>query len=116
LDIRLISFALEKELKCHIRDEIVYTHIKILSLIHMIKQKTEIKSNKIIIYRDNSRSKSSKLDESKSLEYYGIEGYSYDEANQLVNFDKTVLYYDFAILDNQDPILNSDFYFSDSKK
>jgi hypothetical protein len=115
LDIRLLPFALEKELKCHIRDEIVYTHIKILSLIHLIRQKTEIKSNRIIIYRDNSRAKSSKLDENKSLEYYGIEGYSYDEADQLSNVDKVILYYDYAILDNKDPILNSDFYFNDSK-
>ena len=116
LDIRLFPFAFEKELKCHIKDEIVYTHIKILSLIDLIRKKTEIKSNRIIIYRDNSRVKSSKLDENKNLEYYGIEGYNYEEAEKLSNAEKIVLYYDYAILDNNDPILNSDFYFNDSKK
>lgn len=116
IDIRLLPFALEKELKCHIRDEIVYTHIKVYSLINLIKQKTQITSNKIIIYRDNTRSKSSKLDEFKNLEYYGIEGYSYEEAKQLTHVDRVLLYYDYAILDNNDPILNSDFYFNDMKK
>lgn len=97
----------------HIKDEIVYTHLKVISLVEMIKERLDIVSNKISIYQDSSKSKVSYMDEHRTLEEYGFNGSNYNDVAQ--SADKTILYYDYSILGNDDPILNCDFYFHDYK-
>ena len=96
--------------KCHLKDEVVYTHLKVYSLVELIRNKLDICSIKLVIYEDAARLK--QLDEKKTLEECGYEGDpSYDKVAALASSDKHVLFYDYAILNNNDPILNCDFYF-----
>jgi hypothetical protein len=87
--------------------------MKVHSLIELIKDKLDIVSYKISIYRDIQKSKSSYLEEHKSLEDYGYKGELYEDA--LKSSDKLALYFDYRVLNNDDPILNSDYYFNDYK-
>lgn len=110
---KLITFAADKEYKGFIKDQIVSCNMKIISLIEIIKNKTDIASTKISIFTDTSRSKQSHLDENKTLRHYGFTGAPYNDV--AAGNDKTVLYYDYAILGNNDPILNCDIYFHNYK-
>ena len=115
LDIKLITFANDKEFKGHIKDEIVYSHLKVFSLIELIKEKTDIASNKIILYQDYKTStgeKSGKMDIEKTLEEHGYMGKNYNELN---DSEKVNIFFDYKILGDNDPILKSDFYFHDYK-
>lgn len=113
LDLKHITFVNEKDFRGHIKDEIVDTKSKIISLIELLKDRLDIASYKISIFQDPAKTKASYLDESRTLESYGFTGADYQEA--LHNNEKTVLYFDYFILNNNDPILNCDFYFNDYK-
>jgi hypothetical protein len=110
----LITFVSDKEYKGHIKNEIVYTHLKVYSLIELIKEKLDIASYKISIYREANKSKANYLEENRTLEEYGYIGASYNDT--LKSIDKVTLFFDYRILENDDPILNSDFYFHNYKK
>jgi hypothetical protein len=113
LDLKLVTFANDKEFKGHIKDEIICTNFKILSLIELIKEKNDIVSMKISIFHDTSKSKASYLEENKTLESYGFAGKTY--ADCIESSEKVVLFFDYMILANDDPILNCDFYFHNYK-
>ncbi|CAF0754073.1 unnamed protein product [Brachionus calyciflorus] len=113
LDLKHVTFANEKDFRGHIKEEIVNTKTKIISLIEMLKERLDIASYKISLYQDVSKTKSSYLDESSTLENYGYSGVSYNEAVQ--SSDKVILFFDYWILRNDDPILNCDFYFNSYK-
>ena len=87
--------------------------MKIYSVIELIKRKTDIATTKMIVFQDLAHPRSSSLDEYKTFEDYGFKGTSYDEAEH--GTERLVLYFDFLVLENSCPILNSDFYFNDSK-
>jgi hypothetical protein len=110
----MLTFADLKDYKSYIKDVIVYSHMQIYGLIEMIREKTDIASNKICIYREANRSKSSYLDEERTLESYGFVGLPYDQ--MLKKNEKLVLYYDYYLFADYDPILNCDFYFHNYPK
>lgn len=111
IDILLISFANEKKCMNHIRNTLVYSHLKVYELFDLITNKTDIVSNKISIYRELMIE--SLMDDDRTLESYGFKGGEY---NQVLNsHEKCVFFYDYEILDNDDPILNCDFYYHDYK-
>lgn len=109
LDLRLLALGNDKEYKGHIKSLTIHTHVKIFDLIDMIKDKVDIASNKISIYRDITIE--SIMDEDKTLKDYGYKGRDYNIV--LNDKQKNVFFYDYEILDNKDPILLSDFYFHD---
>lgn len=53
------------------------------------------------------------MDNSRTLESYGFNGGEYNDVKE--RKEKTVIFYDYDILDNDDPILNCDFYYHDYK-
>ncbi len=112
LDIKLITFATDKEYRGHIKDQLVYSHMTVYSLIEMIKKRNEIASMYVDIFRDPSRSKSQLLDEFKTLEQCGFKGSTYDSPKEYV------LFYDFRTIKRfrNDPIMNSDFYFINNRR
>lgn len=93
----------------------IVTHSTIYSLIELIKQKVDIASSRISIYRDVTKSKQSYLEETKTLEECGLATGAGAYNDVFKSQDKLTLYYDFKILNNDDPILNCDYYFSDYK-
>ena len=105
----MITFEKDKDAYAHIRDEIVYTHMKIFSLIELIRKRTDIASNMISIYTDTAKSKTSQLDDTRTLESYGYQGREYNTV--LKSNEKVTLFYDYKILHPIDPIINCDFYF-----
>ena len=113
LDLKHITFVNDKEFRGHIKEEIVNTKTKIYSLIELLKDRLDIVSYKISIYQDVSKSKNSYLDENRSLESYGYAGGAYNDVLQ--SNEKVVLFFDYWILKNEDPILNCDFYFNSYK-
>lgn len=81
----------------------------------MIKERLHVASYKISIFRDATKLKAAYLDESLTLEECGFVGSpNYNEV--LKNADKHILYFDYLILDTDDPILKADFYFHNYKK
>lgn len=109
-DIRFLVFAGEKDYRGHLRNEILYSHMKIYSLKEFIKQKFEIASNAIYLFSEINSTRS--MEDSKTLEDYGFIGES--EYNSVFNGSKKhVLYYDFSVSNILDPILNCDYYFND---
>ena len=110
---KLITFANEKDYMGHLKDIIISIHETIYSLIQIIKEKTDIASTLIQVYKDTGKAKSSILDEDKTLEYYGYTGGSYNDV--LKSNEKILLYFDFSTLNNNDPILNCDYYFFNYK-
>lgn len=111
LDIRLIAFAQDKEYKNHVRNYIVYSHMKVSDIIDIIKERTEIASNKISLFRELVLE--SFMENNKTLEDYGYIGAEYNKVAS--SHSKTLLYYDYDVLEKNDPLLNSDFYFHDYK-
>ncbi len=109
LDIKLATFANDKEYQGHFKNEIIYSHMTIHSLIELIKKKGDIASIHVALFKDPSRHKSVKLDENKTLEDCGYIGGTYDEPNEYS------IFYDYLTTLRDDPILNSDFYFINSK-
>ncbi|RNA05719.1 Calcium-dependent kinase 5 [Brachionus plicatilis] len=113
LDLKHVTFVNEKDFRGHIKDEIVNTKWKIISLVELLKERLDIASYKITLFQDQTKAKGSNLDEGRTLESYGYTGTDYQQA--LSNNEKTILYFDYYILNNDDPILNCDFYFNDYK-
>lgn len=113
LDLKHITFLNEKEFRGHIKDEIVNSKSKIISLIQLLKDRLDIASYKISIFQDPTKTKGSYMDENKSLENFGFVGSDYHQT--LHNNEKIILYFDYYILTDNDPILNCDFYFNDYK-
>jgi hypothetical protein len=107
--LRLVTFANDKEYYGHVKDIMISIHEPVYELIEIIKEKTDIASMMIQIYKESSKSKGTALDNSKSLEYYGYTGGLYNEVKK--NGEKLVLFYDYATLGTDCPILNSDYYF-----
>ena len=95
----------------NLRNTMVSTHLKILDLIELIKERTEISSNRICIYRDLCLE--SLMENSKTLDSYGFVGGDYNTI--LSRKEKVAIFYDYDILDNDDPILNCDFYYHNYK-
>lgn len=112
LDLKLVAFANDKEYFGHIKDLVISIHEPIYELIEIIKERTDIASSLIQVYKEASKSKGTALDDHRTLEYYGYTGdTSYNAA--VKSSDKIVLFYDFALLENGlDPILHCDFYFN----
>jgi hypothetical protein len=66
------------------------------------------------LFLDPNHPKSSSLDQFKTLEELGFSGStSYEDAERGV--EKTIIFFDYAIVTSDCPILNSDFYFHDYK-
>jgi hypothetical protein len=107
--LRLVTFANEKEYYGHLKDVMISIHEPIYELIEIIKQETDIASTMIQIYKEASKSKGTALDNSKSLEFYGYTGGPYNDVKK--SSEKLMLFYDYATLGNDCPILNCDFYF-----
>ena len=84
--------------------------MKVSNLIEIIKERTDIASKKFSIYLEMPLNKNALMDENKTLEYYGLKGNG-EYNDVLKGNEKTILYFDYAILGNNCPILNSDFYF-----
>lgn len=81
----------------------------------MIKERLDVASYKISIYRDSSMTKVAYLNEKWTLEECGFIGSSnYNEV--LKSTEKTMLYFDYVIVNSEDPILRSDFYYHEYKK
>lgn len=115
IDLRMVTFANDKEYKGHLKNKIVYTHSKIYSLIEMIKNQLDVASYKISLYRDTSNTKAAYLKENLTLEECGFSGSSnYNEV--LASKEKTIFYFDYQIVFPDDPVLNSDYYFNSYKK
>lgn len=81
----------------------------IYSLIEFVKKKTDIASTHLALFKDPTRQKSVRLDESKTLEECGYHGWTFDEPNEYI------LFYDYITCLRDDPILNCDHYFMNSK-
>jgi uncharacterized ubiquitin-like protein YukD len=109
--LRLVTFANEREYWGHLRDVIISIHEPVYELIEIIKERTDIATSLMQVYKEASKSKGTALDENRSLEYYGYAGGQYNDVKK--SADKIMLFYDYATLGNDCPILNSDFYFSD---
>ena len=109
-----MTFANDKEYYGHLKDVIISIHEPVYELIEIIKERTDIASTLIQIYREATKSKGTALEERHSLEHYGFTGgTSYDEVAKSI--EKSVLFFDYAILGTDDPILNCDHYFSNYK-
>ena len=110
----MVAFANDKEYFGHIKDLVISIHEPIYELIEIIKERTEIASYLIQVYKEASKSKGTALDDHRTLEYYGYTSCgdsSYNAAAK--SSDKIVLYYDFALLEGGlDPILHCDYYFN----
>lgn len=106
----MATFASDKEYRGHFKDELLYSHLTIFSLIEMIKKKADIASNRISIFKDPSRHKSVKLEEGKTLEECGYKGGPHENPKEYVVF------YDYTTVLRDDPIINSDFYFINNTK
>jgi hypothetical protein len=108
-DIKLVTFADIRDYRGHLKNQLIYTHMTVYSLIEFIREKTDIPAihKYVSIFRDSTRSRAAKLDDSKTLEECGYIGGSYEEPKECV------LFYDFTIgyMLKNDPIINSDFYF-----
>ena len=91
----------------------ISVHEPIYELIEIIKFKKDIASTLIQIYKEATKIKGTALEESKTLEFYGYKGGAYNDV--LKNGEKVALFFDYAILGNDDPILNCDHYFHDYK-
>ena len=113
MDLKHITFLNEKDFRGHIKNEIVNTKSKIISLVELLKDRLDIASYKISIFQDPAKTKGSYMDENKSLENYGFVGLDYNQT--MLNNEKIILYFDYYILKDNDPILNCDFYFNDYK-
>jgi hypothetical protein len=116
LDIKLITFASDKDFIGHVKDEIVYSHLMVSSLLELIKDKKEIASNKLTLYQDyraTTGERIGKMDPDKTLEQHGYIGKIYNDLNDA---DKIVLFFDYRVAYGDDPILNSDFYFHNYNK
>ena len=109
LDIKLATFAHDQDFVGHIKNQIMYSHMTIYSLIEFVKKKMDVASTHVALFKDPSRHKSVKLEEHKTLEESGYKGASYDSPNEYS------LFYDYLTTMRDDPILNSDFYFLNSK-
>ncbi len=108
LEIRLITFANDKDFIGHIRDEMAYTHMSVYSLKQLVKQKADIASTQITLFRDpTSNSRHSVLDETLTLEESGLKGGPFDRPKEYC------IYYDYATSFHFDPLMSSDFYFID---
>lgn len=115
-DIKLITFASDKDFIGHVKDEIVYSHLRVSSLIEIIKEKKDIATNKLLLYQDykaTTGERIGKMDPDKTLEQHGYIGKIYNDLNDA---DKIVLFFDFRVVGGNDPILNSDFYFHNYSK
>ena len=116
LDIKLITFASDKDFIGHVKDEIVYSHLRVSSLIEIIKEKKDIATNKLLLYQDykaTTGERIGKMDPDKTLEQHGYIGKIYNDLNDA---DKIVLFFDYRVVGGNDPILNSDFYFHNYSK
>jgi hypothetical protein len=86
---------------------VVCTHTKVNQLVDMIIQKTDIASYKINIFREISID--SLMDEDETLESFGLKSGPYNKVSS--SHSKTVLYYDYEMMEKTDAVLASDFYF-----
>ena len=85
--------------------------MKVSDLIEKIKEKTDIASHKISLFKEICID-SMMLDD-QTLESYGFKGGEY---NKILNSNsKTLIYYDYETLDNKDALLNCDYYFNGYK-
>ena len=111
LDLRFIPFSKDKDYDGHLRNLIVYTHMKVSGLIDKIKEKTDIASYKISLFKEICID--SMMLEDQTLESYGFKG---GEHNKILNSNsKTLIYYDYETLDTKDALLNCDYYFNGYK-
>ncbi len=83
--------------------------MKVYDLVDIIKERTDIASTKITVFRDLE----SAMDENATLESFGFVGGEYNEVAK--SHSKTILFYDYDVLPKKDPILNCDFYFHNYK-
>lgn len=89
----------------------VTSHSKVIDLIELIIERTDIASNRICLYRELLIE--SLMENERTLESYGFIGGEYNEVKE--RKEKTIFFYDYDILDNDDPILNCDYYYHDYK-
>ena len=85
--------------------------MKVCDIIETIIERTDIASNKISLFRELVLD--SYMENNKTLEEYGFIGGEYNKVAS--SHSKTLLYFDYDILENTDALLNSDFYFHDYK-
>lgn len=109
-DIKFLVFAGDKDYRGHIKNEMIYSHMKIYSLKEMIKKRFDIASHMIYLFNDLQVNTSKSMDDGKTLQDYGFLGES--DYNSVYDGNKKhVLYYDFSV-GKPDPIVHCDYYFN----
>ena len=91
------------------KNEIIYSHMKIFSLKEMIKKRFDIAADEIFLFNDISTSNLIPMENSKTLEDYGYKGES-DYNSVYSGSKKIILYYDFSV-GKPDAIIHCDYYF-----
>jgi hypothetical protein len=79
----------------------------IFTLKELIKKKKDIVSTHLALFRDVTRTRSSMLDDNKTLEECGFKGGSFNNPKEYC------IYYDYVTTFRFDPLMSSDFYFID---
>jgi hypothetical protein len=110
LEIKLATFSHEHNFIGHIKTDVIYSHMTVFTLIEFVKKKTDVASTHIALFKDPTRQKLVRLDESKTLEECGYTGSIYDSPNEYI------IFYDYVTCLRKDPILNCDHYFMNNKQ
>ena len=107
-DIKFAVFAADKDYRGHVKNEIIYSHMKVYSLKEMIRQRFDIATNVFYLFKETATDKQY-LDDKKTLEDYGYIGEN--DYNKVLNDSKkNTLFYDYEV-GKPDPIVHCDYYF-----